>query len=318
MSRPLRIAHRGGAGLWPENTIDAFERAIGLGVDGIELDVRLTRDGKLAVHHDAQINLDIARGRDGQWLKSPTPQIGDLTFEELQAFDVGRLRPGSAHAAKHPGQEPIDGARIPLLDDVYRLIRRSAKPDFFLYVELKTSIPDRDDSRTPEDLAEVAVEVTARMDMAQAVTFVSFDWRTLTRARELAPEIANAFTTMPFATLDPGERSAANDAPGSIPRQIRRASANRPPWFAGYNWQDQDGADFGERMLKAISAGPSDSWFAWHGDVTSKTAALAREHGLGICCWTVDDPAEIARLVALGVDGILSDHPDRLVDVLER
>ncbi|MDO9125933.1 MAG: glycerophosphodiester phosphodiesterase family protein, partial [Parvibaculum sp.] len=73
MTKPLQVAHRGGAGLWPENTMAAFERAIGAGADGIELDVHLTRDGKLAVHHDESLKPAIARGPDGQWLTRPTP-----------------------------------------------------------------------------------------------------------------------------------------------------------------------------------------------------------------------------------------------------
>ena len=110
---PLRIAHRGGSGLWPENTIEAFRNAIDLGADGLELDVHLSRDGVLVVHHDEALNPAIARDNSGKWVEKPTPRIKDLTFDELQAYDVGRLQPGTRYGERYPDQIAIDGARIP-------------------------------------------------------------------------------------------------------------------------------------------------------------------------------------------------------------
>lgn len=311
MTKPLLIAHRGGTGLWPENTLEAFARAIDLGVDGIELDVHLSSDGKLVVHHDESLNPSFARGPDGTWLDEPTSLIKDLSVEELRQYDVGRLRPGSDYASRHPGQQAIDGARIPTLEDVYRLVREQAQPGFRLYVELKTALRDLSRSADPVGLAGAAVELTRKMDVSDVVTFVSFDWRALVRAGQLAPEIRNAFTTLPFAYLDPDDPSARDDEPDSDIALLRQASAAGVPWAAGFEWRPQTGQTFAERMLRAIASGPSKGWFAWHGDVTPESVALARELNLEISCWTVDDPAEMARLANLGVDAILTDRPDR-------
>ncbi len=316
MSRTLQIAHRGGTGLWPENTLGAFERAIDLGVDGIELDVHLSADGKLVVHHDERLNPAIARAPDGHWVEPPTPLLKDLTVAELQAYDVGRLRPGSDYAAQHPEQAPLDGARIPLLEDVYRLVQERGNPGFRLYVELKTSLRDLAESADPVELAQAAVALTHEMALSEAVTFVSFDWRTLVRAKELAPEIPNAFTTLPFAMLDPEHASAADDELRSDRSMLRQVSASGAPWSAGFNWHEHAGKAFAERMLRAIASGPSNGWFAWHGDVTEETVSLARELNLEISCWTVDDPVEMNRLSNLGVDAILTDRPDRLAETL--
>jgi glycerophosphoryl diester phosphodiesterase len=311
LSRPLRIAHRGGTGLWPENTLEAFERAIELGVDGIELDVHLSADGKLVVHHDERLNPSIARGPDGGWLDMPTPLVKDLTVEELGEYDVGRLRPGSDYGARHPEQIAIDGARIPLLEDVYLLAKAQASPEVRLYVELKTSLLDFSQSADPKALAEAAVALTRQMEMSDAVTFVSFDWRALVRGKVLAPEIPNAFTTLPFSLLAPEDPSARNDPPDSDRALVRQASSARAPWFAGFDWQKHPGKTFAERMLRAMVVGPADGWFAWHGDVSQETVSLARELKLEISCWTVDDPSEMSRLASLGVDAILTDRPDR-------
>lgn len=311
MTKPLQVAHRGGAGLWPENTMAAFERAIGAGADGIELDVHLTRDRKLVVHHDESLKPAIARGADGEWLVRPTPLIKDLTATELAAYDVGRLRPGAAYSARYPEQTPADGARVPLLAEVYALVKAKAKPGFRLYVELKTSLLDLSQSADPVELADAAVLLTQEYDLAGTVTFVSFDWRALARAKEQAPRILNAFTTLPFFHLDPEDPSAARDKPGSEDEAYRRASAAGAPWAAGYDWRSQQGATFAERMLRAIAAAPADGWFAWHGDVTPETASLARDLGLAVSCWTVDEEAEMERLAKLGVEAILTDRPDR-------
>ena len=70
----MNIAHRGGADLWPENTLEAFERAIAVGVDGIEFDLQLSADGHLVIHHDARLKAEATR-YDGLFLEKPTPRI---------------------------------------------------------------------------------------------------------------------------------------------------------------------------------------------------------------------------------------------------
>ncbi|MEX1152279.1 glycerophosphodiester phosphodiesterase family protein [Parvibaculum sp.] len=316
MRKPLQIAHRGGAGLWPENTMEAFERAIAMGADGIELDVHLSRDGQLVVHHDESLKPAIARGPDGKWVERPTPLIKELTAKELRAYDIGRLRPGARYAARYPEQTPCDGAHVPLLADVYALIKRAAKPGFRLYVELKTALLDLSQSADPIALAEAAVALTRAQDLSETVTFVSFDWRALVRAKEIGPDILNAFTTLPFFQVDPADLSAARDKPGSEDEVIRRASATGAPWTAGFDWRAQQGATFAERMLRAIASGPADGWFSWHGDVTMATATRAADLGLAVSCWTVDEETEMQRLAALGVEAILTDRPDRLKKLL--
>ncbi|ABS61831.1 glycerophosphoryl diester phosphodiesterase [Parvibaculum lavamentivorans DS-1] len=312
MTKPLQVAHRGGAGLWPENTMAAFERAIDAGADGIELDVHLTRDGKLVVHHDESLKPAIARGPGGDWVARPTPLLKDLTAAELAAYDVGRLKPGAGYSARYPEQMPVDGARVPLLAEVYELVKARAEPGFRLYVELKTALLDLSQSADPVELADAAVALTREHELDETITFVSFDWRALARAKEVAPGILNAFTTLPFFHLDPEDPSAVRDKPGSEDEAYRRASASGAPWVAGFDWRAQKGASFAERMLRAIAAAPADGWFAWHGDATADTAALAHELGLAVSCWTVDEEAEMERLAALGVEAILTDRPDRL------
>src|SRR5689334_22696160 len=114
--KPLNIAHRGGAKLWPENTTYAFEQATAAGFDGAELDVQLSRDGKLVVFHDFHLKPELCRHPDGSWLaRRERRLIRDLSASDIQAFDVGRIKPRTLYAQRHRVLHPRDGERIPLL-----------------------------------------------------------------------------------------------------------------------------------------------------------------------------------------------------------
>lgn len=87
--------HRGARGLMPENTLAGFAHALAIGVTTLELDCAITKDNVVVVSHDPLLNPDITRGPDGEWLAQPGPPIRHLTYDELQRYDVGRIKPGS-------------------------------------------------------------------------------------------------------------------------------------------------------------------------------------------------------------------------------
>ena len=184
---PWNIAHRGGAQLMPENTLAAFADALARGCDGVELDVQLTRDGVVVVHHDDRLMADVAR-KDGMWLDRPGPRIGDLTFDELRSFDVGTARPNSGYALAHPLLKLV-AEHVPRLDAVVDLAR-AVDRRFRLFVELKVA-----DGADPEALADGAYEVIAARDSLDDVIFVGFDWRALARIRARDAGAACWFTT---------------------------------------------------------------------------------------------------------------------------
>lgn len=311
--RPLKIAHRGGTGLWPENTMGAFERAIAGGAEGIELDVHLSKDGVPVVHHDEALKPAIARGADGGWLTKPTPRIKDLTFDELQAYDIGRLRPGAGYSARYPEQTALDGERIPSLAAVIDLVKDKANPSFVVYTELKTDLMDLSQSSDPVTLANTVVDLIEQKNFGAQTVFVSFDWRALAQAKKRAPSMGNAFTTLPFYSIDPEDKSIANDSETAA--ALRAASAQGADFFGGFDWRSQQGATFSERVLRSIADGPADGWFAWHGDIDETSTALAKELGLAISAWTVDAPDDMRRLTDLKIDAILTDRLDRLKEL---
>jgi glycerophosphoryl diester phosphodiesterase len=185
--KTLNIAHRGGAGLRPENTLAAFRHAIALGCDGAELDVQLSADGIVIVHHDFRLNPSLTR-QSGVWLAGETARIRDLSFAGMQAFDLGRPDPASDYGKMHSSLVPMDGARIPSLADVAAL---ASEQHFTLLVELKSSNDPA--SADPVALADAALAVMqAQLDRT---IFVGFDWRGLARIKNRAPDARCWFTT---------------------------------------------------------------------------------------------------------------------------
>lgn len=265
--KTLNVAHRGGAALRPENTLAAFRHAIALGCDGAELDVQLSADGVVIVHHDFRLNPALTR-KDGAWLTGEGPRIKDLTLDDLRAFDLGRADPESDYARSHPLMDASDGAGIPTLAEVCGL--SSPKP-FTLLVELKSSTDPA--SADPIALADAALGVM--QDHLDRAIFVGFDWRGLARIKSRAPGARCWFTTDKL----PGEAAP---------------------------------------VLEIIKAAGSDGWFPWHEDVTDTSVAAARARGLQVAAWTVNEPADMKRLLGLKLDAICTDRPDLLQTLEQR
>ena len=186
--KTLNIAHRGGAGLRPENTLAAFRHAIALGCEGAELDVQLSADGVVIVHHDFRLNPALTR-KDGSWLTGETPRIKDLTLPRLQDFDLGRADPASDYA-RGASCAGSGGRRANSV--LGRCARRChRRRPFTLLVELKSSADPA--SADPIALADAALAVM--QDHLERTIFVGFDWRGLARIKSRAPDARCWFTT---------------------------------------------------------------------------------------------------------------------------
>lgn len=300
------IAHRGGAKLYPENTLAAFADAVARGCDGAELDVQLSRDGEVVVFHDYRLKPELCRGADGAWLTKPTPLIKDLTRAELQTYDIGRADPQSDYARTHQAVTPCDGERIPTLSQVIAVAKRADRP-FKLFVELKTSFSSREISAAPEALAEATLAVLRAQDYLAHTVLVGFDWPGLLHAKKIERSVECWFTTM--------EQSWFRDAPipdedeppsASVLAALRHwASTGTSPWAGGY-----DAVNYGGSIIRAIKAAGGDGWFPYHRDATKAAVLEARQLGLKVGAWTVDDPAEITTLMDRGLDALCTDRPD--------
>jgi glycerophosphoryl diester phosphodiesterase len=285
--------HRGARGLAPENTLPAFARALAIGVTTLELDVGLTEDGVVVVHHDRRLNPDLARGPDGRWLRAPTRTIRDLTFQELRRYDVGRIRPGSDYSRRFPEQRRMDGVRIPRLEDVFELAHRARNDDVRFNIETKLSPEAPDETADPETFARALVQAIRDGGMARRATIQSFDWRTLAVVQREAPEIATSYLSSQGGVID---NIGARPQPS--------------PWTSGVQLRDHGS------VPKMVKAAGGAIWSPNYRDLDEALVKEAQGLGLKVLPWTVNGPAEMERLIGWGVDGLITDYPDRLRDVL--
>ena len=289
--------HRGARGLSPENTLAGFARALEIGVTTLEMDVAVTADGVVVVSHDPALNPDITRAPDGQFIVPPGASIRSLTLDQLRRYDIGRIRPGSRYAALHPEQVPADGERIPTLAEVFALTRRLGAEAARFNIETKV-FPDRPDlTVAPEEMAARLVAVLDEAGMTARTIVQSFDWRVLAWLQANRPDVTLAWLT-----------SAHGNADTVSPRGGRPS-----PWLAGH-----DPAAHGGSVPRMIHAAGGRLWSPDHRSLREDEVAEARALGLAVIPWTVNDPAVMDRLIAWGVDGIITDYPDRLRAVMAR
>jgi glycerophosphoryl diester phosphodiesterase len=253
--RPLTFAHRGGAGLWPENTMEAFQGAIALGCSHLETDLRLSRDGKIVLFHDPTLE----RTTDG---------IGDVssyTLEHLQRLDAAYRFSPQGRGFPRRGQ----GVRIPTFAELV-----AAAPRVSFNVEIK--------ERGHPDLPEALWEFIQQHEIADRIVVAAEHHELLESFRELS------------------EGRIATSASKRECLQFWLASGlGRSSALAiGYQALQIPVSVSGWRFL------------------TPRLLEAAHRLGIAVHVWTIDEPAEMTRLLDLGVDGVMSDYPDRLLEVV--
>ena len=257
--------HRGARGLAPENTLPSFQKALEIGVDTLECDMAITKDGVVVIYHDLRLNPDITRGPDGKWLDAPGPAIHEMTFDELQRYDVGRIKPGTEYARTFKDQVPVDGTRIPKLADLFELVKKSGNNKVGFDCETKVSPLERAATVAPEVFAHTVIAEIRKAGMAQRTMIQSFEWSTLQVVQALAPEIRTMYL--------------------SSPRTLQPASDGKPsPWLAGFAPELHGGS-----VPKAVKAAGGKIWAPNQTFLTPALLAEARALGLTVIPWTVNE-----------------------------
>ena len=280
-------AHRGGRALLPENTLVSFANALSIGVNTLELDIGVTRDDAVVISHERGLNPDLARGPDGNYIAAPGTPFVKLSLAEVKQFDVGQIRPGSAYAAQFPDQHAVPGTRIPTLKELIALVRRSGNGAVRLNIETKIDPGHPDESPSPERFVGLLLELLRAEKFEDRVTVQSFDWRTLQLVQNLAPQIPTVYLTQQT---------------GRDPTVFADRASE---WTAGFN-----PAEHGKSIPRTIRAAGGTIWSPYSGDVTPALMTESHALGLKVVVWTVNQPADMARLIEMGVDGIISDRPD--------
>ncbi len=283
--------HRGARGLAPENTLAGFERALAVGVSTLEMDVAVTRDGVVVVSHDRRLNPDLTRGPDGLWLTNRGPALFHLDRAELNRFDVGRLNPATWYARQFPHQEAVDGARVPALAQVSALAKGAGNDWVQFSIEIKTDPRAPSETLPPKAFAEIVSGVLRKEGIVGRSTVQSFDWRSLRHLQETEPAIKTAYLSVRQRWLD----------------NIQSGQPGASPWTAGF-----DIDDYGGSVPRLVKAAGGTIWSPFHEELTPDDLELAHRLRLKVIVWTVKRPARMEALIEMGVDGIITDYPDRL------
>jgi glycerophosphoryl diester phosphodiesterase len=204
----------------------------------------------------------------------------------LQTYDIGRINPATPYAKNFPAQKPVDGTHYARLADLFAMVRLSGNTRVRFNIETKISPEAPEETLAPEPFTRALLDVIREAGMLGRVTVQSFDWRTLLLSRQIAPEVPTVCLTAQQKFLDniqAGKHSA---------------------WTAGIQF-----ADHGS-VAKMVKAAGCSIWSPYYGDVDAAKLAEAKSLGLKTVVWTVNDPAQIGRMLDLGVDGLISDRPD--------
>ncbi|SHN46635.1 glycerophosphodiester phosphodiesterase family protein [Cryptosporangium aurantiacum] len=298
-------AHRGGLGLTVESTIAAFSKALELGVSTLELDVQITQDGAAVVTHDRQVSgskcADTGPVAPGD---AEYPYVGKyvntLTLAQVRTLDCG-----SKTLPAFPGQVASPGARMPLLTDVFALVRRYRAWGVRLNIETKVEAGAPTQTAPREQFVQVVARQVRASGLLRQVTIQSFDWGALMRMRQVEPRL-------PIIALTNGDFL-----------QVGQPGAS--PWLGGLDIDDFGGSlvaaakSFGADAISPVHGTPQNGSVTDPGYRPYTTRALVTEAhaaGLKVVPWTVDDTATMNALIDAGVDGLITDYPDRLRTVL--
>lgn len=298
-------AHRGGIGLRSESTLSSFGNAIRVGVRTLELDLQITRDGQAVVTHDRKVD-----GRKCLDTRPITPNdplfpyvgkfVKDLSFAQVETLDCGSTR-----LPEFPNQVTSPGSRMPLLSQVFDLVKRYRADDVHLNIETKVEAGAPGETAPREQFVQVAAAEIRGAGFEDRVTIQSFDWGSLIRMRQVDARLpVVALTNIDF--LETGR-------PG------------RSPWLGGLDIDDFHGdpiaaiKSFGAYAFSPVHGTPQNGHVGDPGYVPYVTKDMvehAHANGIKVIPWTVDDVPTMNKLIDDGVDGLITDYPDVLRNVL--
>lgn len=293
----LIYGHRGARGLAPENTLVAYKKALAIGVDFVDMDVNMTKDGILVVTHDVALNPDLTKDARGHWIKKKV-LIKSLTLKELQRYNVCALKPGSPYAKYFKDQASYPPCTIPTLAEVIDLVQKLAGDQVGFQIEIKTDPEHPKTSFSPKILAHALALIIQEKKISAITEVQAFDFRCLQALQKFAPQIKTAYLT-------------ENDSKKNM---LNPNIAIATLWTGGPLLKDYH--DSIPKMIKALGG---SLWDPQDVELNEALVNTAHQVGLKVVVWswpeysgTEYDAAMMQRLIHWKVDGIITDRPDLL------
>lgn len=263
--------HRGARWVRPENSIPAFLYALESGVDTLEMDMHVTKDGVVVITHDPYLSRDLCLNKIGK----PPPEktlIRSLTLKELQDYDCG-----SRVNRRFPQQKIVPHTSIPTLEEVFAAVANSSLPNagkIQFNIETKSEEAHPEFTPPPEDFVKLFLALVRKHKVFSRVTLQSFDYRTLKIAHKLEPKLKLSLLI--------------EDKPKTPADLVQLMKQN-----------------------EAQVLSPNHEW------LTAEMVSEMHRIGARVIPWTPDQVSDWKRLLAIGVDGIITDNPKPLLDYLK-
>lgn len=296
-------AHRGGRDARPENTLAAFAYAMNLGVSTLEMDMQLTKDGYLIISHNSKLEPHLAKDANGNYIKDgQQPDMRAMTLREIKLYDVGTMNPAAGDYYEGHGrtQLSVPGVHVPTLDEVFELAIAYGNKDVKFNIETKSYADPVDPlNPSPQYFVKKVMEVVKKYHMEERVTIQSFDWRTLQEVRKVDKNIT-------IVALTCEQESWGSDG---LYRQVGKPGAS--PWMGGL-----DIDTFNGDYVKAAKSINADVISPYWEELTPNLVLEAHALGMKVVPWTVNNQAAMEKLIAMGVDGMISDKPELLRNLL--
>lgn len=299
-------AHRGGRDVRPENTLYSYAYAIELGATSIECDMQLTKDGQIVMSHNPILNSDITRDENGNYIENNKYDIRLMTVDELKKFDVGVMDPNCGEYYDLHGKTQFTyDAKIPTLEELMQLIQSYGDKNIVLNIETK-SYPDPasagyKNNADPKKFVEIFNNIVKKYDMEDRVVLQSFDWQTLIEMKKLNPNISTS-------ALWQEQPSWGRDS-----ESLRRYEKKKSSWLGGLDIKDYQG-----NPVKAAHAIGTDIISPYYTEISKQDVDEAHSLGMKVVPWTVNNEKDMNMLLDMGIDGIISDKPWLLKQVLEK
>lgn len=302
-------AHMGGRDARPENTLPAFAYALSIGVTTLEMDMEITSDGVPVVHHSNKLSTYLAKNPWGDFLTTDEqPDIRHTTLADLKRFDLSSMSPDAPYGyydAHGKTQKAVPGTTIATLEEVFRLVRDWGNDEVFLSVEAKsTPYVINPANPSPEVWVKTFYDLVTKYGLADRVMLQSFDWRVLVAMKKFDSRVATVALTA---------NQPSWNAEGDEGNYQWLGRGEPSPWMAGLDLRDYDNS-----AVKAAAAIDADIFATYYKEVTPEVVRQAHALGLRVVPFTVNQPEQMRAMIEIGVDGLITDRPATLRQVMRQ
>ncbi len=310
--------HRGDRSYSPENSIPAYNTGLSVGVDWVDMDIGITQDGVIVVYHDSWINPDFTslsgkffakskqeffKGMMPDESKQITPYlIHNMTFKDLQKYDIGTLNPNSPYAQFFPNQVALPNTRIPSLQEVINFVDKKTNKKVMYQIEVKNDPTKPEWTVSKQEFAKKLYDELKKNNLVNRVEIQAFDWGVLYELQKLNKNIKTSYLV------------GYDDIPRMKESDVNIAGL----WSGGKLLKNYNNSL--PYMVKSLGGScyePEDVM------LTKEDLDEAHRLGLKVVVWTwpehsgtTFDPKLIIKLISWGIDGIITDDPGRLNSML--